>query len=263
MAQLAQGTRATRVRILTHKSFRRNRQRTFSVAAIVYCLATCLCSGRTAHAQVSSAPVPETQPLIEIVVTARRMALVTATELKRNSDTIVDSIVADEAGKLPDTSVTEVLQRVPGVTIARFANLNNPDNFAFEGTSVQIRGLAQVEGMVNGQEVNSANGGVGLNFNEITPELMAAVDVYKQGSADLIEGGIGGAIDLRTHMPFDYQKQELDLHVATSYGDFSKKLSPQGSILATKRWDTPVGEFGALIDVAYSELHARDSNART
>ena len=117
MAQLAQGTHATRVRILTHKSFRRNRQRTFSVAAIVYCLATCLCSGRTAHAQVSSAPVPETQPLIEIVVTARRMALVTATELKRNSDTIVDSIVADEAGKLPDTSVTEVLQRVPQIAV--------------------------------------------------------------------------------------------------------------------------------------------------
>lgn len=219
--------------------------------------------GAMAQTSAPSAQAAAPDSVQAVVVTARRKALETATERKKLSDTIVDSIVADEAGKLPDTSITEVLQRVPGVTIDRFANLNNPDAFAFEGTGVQLRGLSQVEGLINGEEVDSANGGAGLNFEAIAPELMAAVDVYKEGSADLVEGGIGGAIDLRTRMPFDYKKPEFDFNLGATYGDFAQKLSPQGSLLATKRWETPIGDFGALVDLSYSQIYYADSNART
>ena len=199
----------------------------------------------------------------EVVVTARRKALQTATERKKNSDTIVDSIVADEAGKLPDTSITEVLQRVAGVTITRFASLSSPDQFSFEGTGVQVRGLSGVTGLLNGEEVDSANGGGGLSWGDITPELMSAVDVYKQSTADLVEGGLGGAIDLRTRMPFDYKKPEIDLSLSASYDDDYQGWSPQASILAIDRWDTPVGEFGALVDLAYAQYFYADSFART
>src|SRR5690606_28511187 len=58
-----------------------------------------------------------------VIVSARRKALQSATERKQNSDTMIDSVVADDAGKLPDNSVTEVLQRVSGVTMVRFSAL--------------------------------------------------------------------------------------------------------------------------------------------
>jgi outer membrane receptor protein involved in Fe transport len=113
----------------------------------------------------------------EIIVTGRRQALQNATERKRNSDTVIDSIVADDAGKLPDNSITEVLQRVPGVTIVRFAALGDPDRFSVEGSGIQVRGLSSVLATLNGREITGANGGGGLSWNEVTPELMAAVDV--------------------------------------------------------------------------------------
>jgi TonB-dependent receptor len=219
-------------------------------------------------AQVAAPPAPADAPaaapvtLKEVVVTSRRKALQSATERKRDSDTVIDSIVADEAGKLPDTSLTEVLQRVSGVTITRFASLGSPDQYSYEGTGVQVRGLAGVTSLLNGREIFSANGGSGLNWGDVTPELMAAVDVYKESTADLIEGGTGGAIDLRTRMPFDYKKPELDFTLQGAYGDYVKRGSPSGSILVTDRWHTPVGEFGALLDLSMSEYRSADSFIR-
>lgn len=198
----------------------------------------------------------------DVIVTARRQAIENATNRKRLSDTVIDSIVADEAGKLPDTSLTEVLQRVSGVTITRFASLGSPDQFSFEGSGIQVRGLSGVTGLLNGREIFSANGGSGLNWGDVTPELMAAVDVYKASTANLIEGGTGGAVDLRTRMPFDYHKPEIDATISGSYGDFAKKASPAASILFTDKWQTSLGEFGALIDLSYSQFRYADSFVR-
>ena len=219
----------------------------------------------SAHAQ-DAAPTTGTAATKDdtvVVVTARRRALQNATERKKNSDTMIESVVADEAGKLPDNSITEVLQRVSGVTIARFAALNDPDHFSAEGSGIQVRGLSGVTGTVNGREVFSANGGTGLQWGEVTPELMAAVDVYKANRADMIEGGTGGSIDLRTKMPFDYKKASIEGALGGSYGDYAKKATASGSLLATKRWDTPIGEIGILVDVAHSDYSAADSFIRT
>jgi TonB-dependent receptor len=84
---------------------------------------------------------------------------------------------------------------------------------------------------------------------------MAAVDVYKASTADLIEGGTGGQIDLRTKLPFDYSG---GLHVAAtgdvSTGDLAEKTDYSGSILLTDRWSTGIGDIGVLVDLAYSKL---------
>ena len=190
-----------------------------------------------------------------IVITARRQALQTATELKRHSDTIIDSVVADEAGRLPDNSITEVLARVPGVTMSRFNG--SGDAFQVEGTGIQVRGLSNASSMLNGREIFSANGGSGLSWGEVTPELMAAVDVYKATRVDMIEGGTGGAIDLRTKMPFDYKKTTIESSVSGSWGDLVKKVSPSASVLGSARFNTGIGEIGILVDVAYSKLNSQ------
>ena len=198
----------------------------------------------------------------EVIVTARRQAIQAATELKRNSDTMIDSVVAEDAGKLPDNSITEVLQRVSGVTMVRFAALGDPDHFSVEGSGIQVRGLSGITGLLNGREVFGANGGGGLSWAEVTPELMAGVDVYKANRADMIEGGLGGAIDLRTKMPFDYREGAVEGSLGVSYGDMVEEASPSGSILLTDRWDTSVGEVGLLVDLAYSDFYSQASFLR-
>lgn len=190
-----------------------------------------------------------------IVVTGRRAALEQADQRKRRNETIVDSVVADDAGKLPDNSITEVLQRVSGVSIVRFAALNDPDHYSVQGSSVQVRGLTGVASRLNGREIFSANNGRAILWGDVTPELMSAVDVYKASTADLIEGGTGGQIDLRTKLPFDFSK---GFHVAAtgelSMGDLAQKADESGSLLITNRWSTPIGEIGVLADVAYSQF---------
>lgn len=191
----------------------------------------------------------------EIVVTGRRQAIEAASEIKKNSTTIVDSIVADDAGRLPDNSITEVLQRIPGITMSRWNG--SGDQFVAEGSGIQVRGLSNASSMLNGREIFGANGGGGLSWGEVTPELMAAVDVYKASRADMIEGGTGGAINLRTKMPFDYDAPAINGSIGLSYPDLVQKVDGSSSILGTTRFDTSVGEMGILVDVAYSKLRSK------
>ncbi|MGO4170087.1 TonB-dependent receptor [Novosphingobium sp. PhB57] len=205
-------------------------------------------------------PVADTDA---IVVTGRRAALQSADDRKKNAISIVDSVVADDAGKLPDNSITEVLQRVPGVTIVRFQSLNDPDHYSAEGSGIQIRGLSGVASRLNGRDIFSANGGRSLQFSDVTPELMQAVDVYKSSTADQIEGGTGGSVDLRTKLPFDYG---YGLHFAgtadVSMGDLSQKTDYSASGLVAGKFDTGIGDLGFVFDYAHSQLSTKSQFVR-
>lgn len=197
-----------------------------------------------------------------IIVTGQRQALETAAELKRASDTVADVLVLDEAGKVPSTSLLEILERAPGVTMNRIraGAEGSPDGFAFEGSGIQIRGLSRSKTLINGREVFSANGGSGINWADVGPELLKAVTVYKASRADLIEGGIGGTVDLVTHMPFDFDGFKVNAALAADYGDYSDEITPAGSIMVSNRFDTGIGEIGVLLDFAYSKIASHDSN---
>jgi TonB-dependent receptor len=195
-----------------------------------------------------------------IIVTARRMALETAQNIKRNAETIMDAVVADDAGQLPDNSITEVLQRVSGVSISRFTGTNGGNTaFQIEGTGITVRGLPFNSSTLNGRQLFSANGASAISWNEVTPELMAAVEVYKGSTANLIEGG-ASLINLRTHVPFDFNKPQFNVTMGGSYGTQVKKASPRISAMYSTRFDTGIGEIGVLWDLAYSRLHQQSSN---
>ena len=198
----------------------------------------------------------------EIMVTGQRRSLESAIDLKRESTTIGDSIVLDEAGKVPSTSLLEILERAPGVTMNRIraGSEGSPDGFAFEGSGVQVRGLNKTKTLINGREVFSANGGSGLSWADVGPELLKAVTVYKASRADLIEGGVSGTVNLVTHMPFDFDGFHANVSLAADYGDFSEEVTPAASGMISHRFDTAAGEFGVLLDLAYSKIASHDSN---
>ncbi|QJE02009.1 TonB-dependent receptor [Massilia forsythiae] len=193
-----------------------------------------------------------------VVVSGQRAALQSAQQLKKNADEVVDSIVAADIGKLPDRSVTEVLQRIPGITIDRQMSRGDPEHFSVEGSGVTVRGLTYVRSELNGRDSFSANGGRSLNFEDVPPELMAGVDVYKNPSAEQIEGGISGLINLRTALPFDFKGAHAALSVEAMHSTLKKgKPDPSGSIMFSNRWKTPLGEWGVLVDLASSESGTR------
>jgi TonB-dependent receptor len=193
-----------------------------------------------------------------VTVTGQRAALNSAQKIKQNADEMVDSIVAEDIGKLPDKSVTEVLQRVVGVTIDRMLAKGDDEHFSVEGSGVSIRGLNYVRSELNGRDSFSANGGRSLNFEDVPPELMAGVDVYKSPSAEQVEGAVGGLVNLRTAMPFDFKGFKFGASLDTTYSEIRKGSdAPSGSMLVSNRWKTGFGEFGALIDVASSNSKVR------
>jgi iron complex outermembrane recepter protein len=127
----------------------------------------------------AASPEPETAADGAIIVTGQRRALQSARDVKRNADTVVDSITATDIGSFPDKSVAEALQRVPGITVNRFAATSDTAHFSAEPSGVIVRGLPQVRSEFNGRDTFSANSSRGLSWGDITPELMARVDVCK------------------------------------------------------------------------------------
>jgi len=184
----------------------------------------------------------------DVVVTGVRASLSSAQGIKRNADQIVDSIVAEDIGKLPDRNVAEALQRITGIQIQR--------NFG-EGSSIAIRGLSQVRTEINGRDVFTANNGRTLSLEDVPSELLAGVDVYKNPAANLIEGGIGGLVNLRTRKPFDFDGFKLSASGSANYYDLYDTTKPQANLLLSDRWDTGIGEIGLLVDLAYQQTAFR------
>ncbi|MEO1575988.1 MAG: hypothetical protein AAFU65_13665, partial [Pseudomonadota bacterium] len=127
-----------------------------------------------------------------------------------------------------------------------------------EGSGAVVRGLNFVRSELNGRDVFSADAGQALGFANVSPELMQSVQVFKNQSADLIEGGLGGTVNLVTRRPFDTKDTGLRFSAESNYSDFKEKWSPTVSGLWLDRWDLEGGgEFGALVALAYSELNSR------
>ena len=190
-----------------------------------------------------------------IIVTGLRGALQTAAVRKKNADTVMDSITATDIGAFPDKSVAEALQRVPGITVNRFAVSSDTAHFSAEPNGVIIRGLPQVRNEFNGRDTFSANSSRGLSWSDVPAELLGGVDIYKNQTADLIEGGIAGSVNLRTRVPFDAKGELIQIGAKANYGDAAKKWSPDLNAYYSNRWNTGIGEIGIMGHVAYSHVN--------
>ena len=205
----------------------------------------------------STEPSQEAPAGDEIIVTGIRQSLANSQNIKRRADTVVDAITAEDIGALPDRSVTEALQRVPGVAINRFAGSNDPDHFSVEGSGVVIRGLNFVRSEFNGRDTFSANAGRVLGFADVPAELLGSVEVYKNVTAEMIEGGLAGTINLNTRLPFDKRGFHFGFSAEANYSDFIKKVTPTASFLVSNTWETGAGTFGLLASFAYSQVKSR------
>ena len=202
-----------------------------------------------------------------ITVTGILAAQEGALSTKRDSNGFVDAINAEDVGKLPDMNVAEALQRVTGVAIQRSRG---------EGDFISIRGLGPsfVRGEIDGRTLVSStetsyadlNGGGGTstgretNFDLLPAEIISSIEVTKSTSADQVEGGIGGVVNIKTQRPLALGNTTAASFDET-YRDFNGKYSPRASALVS--WVNADKTFGALGSVAYSERQIREDSTST
>ncbi len=193
--------------------------------------------------------------LDRVVVEGLRSSAETAQQRKRESADIVDSVIAAEIHKLADLSVADALQRVTGVQVARDRG---------EASAFAVRGLTQVETTLNGREVFTAGAGRTVDLADFASEMLAGIDIYKTASAERLEGGLGGSIDLRTRRPFDFAGDTTVLSARTARADLAARSAGQASALISRRVrDAQAGEFGLLVNLAFQERAWREDQKNT
>ncbi len=181
--------------------------------------------------------------LEEVVVTGVRASEQQSVELKRDAASIQDSIAAEDIGKLPDRTIADSLQRITGVQINREGG---------EGTTVNIRGLPQVGTMLNGEAFLTAGSIVSVqpDFSDIPSQLFSGADVIKSPTANLLNAGITGTINLKTYRPFDLQPGwTTAVSAAVLHGQQTNKDQPELDALLgyhSERW-------GFVASAAYSD----------
>jgi iron complex outermembrane recepter protein len=221
--------------------------------------------GNTAFAdqpQGSATAANSDAGLDEIVVTGIRYSLQESLATKRASTNVVEVVTAEDIGKLPDKNVADVLQRVPGVNTQSAASGEGGFD---ENNRVSIRGTSAslTQTTINGHTVATgdwfindqyATAGRSVSYDLLPSEIVARTVVTKTQSADLIEGGVAGSIDLQTPKPLEFKETFTASGLAGGvYSDLPSKTEPQ--VNALFNWQN--GQMGLLAMGFYEERDSR------
>ncbi len=182
----------------------------------------------------------------EVVATGIRQSLQNALIEKRESDSLIEVILAEDIGKLPDQNLAEVLENITGIQITRTEGV---------GTGVQIRGTGQNLIQFNGvTTVGSGNGRGGINFTDVNPAIIAGLEVVKAPEAHHIEGAVGGTINLRTIRPLDLNDTLASVRIQGEDSSLTSGISPRLSAALGHKWENNQGqEVGFVVSGSYTE----------
>ncbi|MBY0283093.1 MAG: TonB-dependent receptor [Sphingomonas sp.] len=157
-----------------------------------------------AFAQTAPAPADDAAAAEkdDVIVTGFKKSLESATNTKKKIDQIVESVTAEDIGKLPDASIAESIARLPGLTTQR---LNGRANV------ISIRGFGPdlSTTLLNGREQTSTGDARAVEFDQYPSEVVSQVVVYKTPVASLIGQGLAGTVDIRTIRPLDVNKRVI------------------------------------------------------
>ncbi|MDH4073648.1 MAG: TonB-dependent receptor plug domain-containing protein, partial [Gammaproteobacteria bacterium] len=168
-------------------------------------LAIAVALGLPGMVQAQTAPAADDQ-LEEIVVTGIRAGIESAIAVKKDAMSIVETISAEDIGKLPDTSIAESISRLPGLTSQRAEG---------RASAISLRGTDPgfTTALLNGREQATTGDNRNVEFDQYPSELISQVVVYKTPDSQLVGQGLAGTIDMRTVRPLDYGKQAVALNI--------------------------------------------------
>ncbi|WP_300755901.1 TonB-dependent receptor [Janthinobacterium sp.] len=214
--------------------------------------------------QADSATAATDASMQAVVVTGIRASLEQSLSQKRNSDSVIDVVSAEDIGKLPDKNVADAVQRVPGVNISSSAGgeggFSENDRVSIRGTSPSL-----TQTLINGHAVGTGDwfvtdqvGTVGrsVSFALLPSEIVSRVTVQKSAQADLVEGGVAGSINIETRKPLSFKDPfTAELAVQAIYADLPGKTDPQMNALFN--WKNEAKTMGVLFQVFSEKRHER------
>jgi iron complex outermembrane receptor protein len=198
----------------------------------------------------------------QVTISGIRGSLQKSLTQKRNADSHVEVITAEDIGKMPDKNVADSLSRVPGVTIgnagATEGGFDEADRVSMRGTNPSL-----TQTLINGHNVASGDwfvldqsGQVGrsVSYTLLPSELVGSVVVHKSSQANLVEGGVAGSVDIITRKPLEFKKQfTAEATLGAVYADLPGKTDPQISALVN--WKNEANTFGILVQAFSEERH--------
>jgi iron complex outermembrane recepter protein len=202
-----------------------------------------------------------------VQVTGIRAAIQRAIEAKRDAETNVEVINAEDVGKMPDKNIADALSRVAGVNV-QFGGalaMDEAERVAIRGTSPNLNLVT-----VNGHALSSGDWHVGdqsgsgrsIGFGLMPSQLIGRAVVYKNGQADITEGGIAGAVDIELRRPLNFsQRLTGEASLGLAHATLPKKTDPQISGLLG--WQNEAKTFGVLLQAYKEDRHLRRDGQET
>jgi TonB-dependent receptor len=215
------------------------------------CLLALATFAAPARAQEDTA-TPDAEHMAQVVVSGTRASLQQSLALKRNSAVVQDSISATELGRFPDNNVADSLSHITGVSISRTAG--------GEGQKVSIRGLGPDYTITtfNGRLLGTDSAGRYFAYDVLPADVISGADVVKSTQAQLIEGAIGGLVNLRSASPFDQKGQHGLLRAEA---DRNQMSSLNGKKLSGTYSNTFSDQLGVLLGLVYLKRNVRTDTA--
>jgi len=220
--------------------------------------------GLTVLPGLASAQGADADEIEEVVVVGIRGSLQRSLDAKRMSESHVEVITAEDIGKMPDKNIADSLQRVPGVTTsAASANegaFDENDRVSMRGTSPSF-----TQTLINGHNIASGDwfvlnqtGTVGrsVSYSLLPSELVSQVVVHKSYEAKLVEGGLTGSVNIKTHSPLDFKENmTVNANVGAVYSELSGETDPQLS--AMFNWKNEDATVGIMLQGFSQTRHLR------
>lgn len=157
-----------------------------------------------------------------------------------------EPLILASAGSVSGGRVQSPIEPAKGGDDAARASLRL---FEAQGTGIKVQGLTLARTELNGRDQFAAQDGHALSWSDVSSEWMAGVDVHKLPDASMIEGGIGGVMNITTHLPLQSSAPKRGFTLSTQTGRVNNHSSPELSYLQRHRWKTGVGEVGMLVNV--------------
>ena len=202
---------------------------------------------------------PETPtPGDEIIVNGSRPiaeSIAAALRIQKESPALVSVVSADGAGRLPDQNIAQAVSRLPGVAVqrdqgqARYINLRGaPINW----TTLSIDGINII-----------SPEGRDARFDSIPSAIASQIVVRKAVTANMTGETIAGNVDVITRSAFDYDGMHIAGKLGGGYVELGKRQEYEGQLVLSNRWETGIGEFGALVSGSYYQRDMVTDNAET
>jgi iron complex outermembrane recepter protein len=234
-------------------------------------------------AQTAPAPAPAAVPTAEaekkkdekrvervdqVEITGIRASLQKSIDAKRDAETNVEVVSAEDVGKMPDKNIADALSRVAGVNV-QFGGalaMDEAERVAIRGTSPNLNLVT-----VSGHALSSGDWHVGdqgssgrsIGFGLMPSQLIGRATVYKTGQADITEGGISGSVDIELRRPLTSFTKSLtgEVSLGAVYATLPKKTDPQLSGLLA--WKNDANTFGVMIQAFLENRHMRRDGQET